>query len=154
MAYTFWSLINIPSNWLMAFSAASRVSKCTNPNPFEPFSSQATFRKREMLTSAALHTNPVFYKHHLLCRIRWNRRVRRCPEELHCSRISPDSWWRCFPLRFCAVTGHAGTTSSSWVCHLSHQSSWCLIHARLTWQIQHDNMMRNTHDSDSQRDRG
>lgn len=42
LTYTFLSLSNMPFIFSMALSAASWVSKCTKPYPFDPFSSQTT----------------------------------------------------------------------------------------------------------------
>lgn len=44
LTYTFRSLSNMPFIFSMALSAASWVSKCTKPYPFDPFSSQTTLK--------------------------------------------------------------------------------------------------------------
>lgn len=44
LTYTFLSFSNMPFIFSMALSAASWVSKCTKPYPFDPFSSQTTLK--------------------------------------------------------------------------------------------------------------
>lgn len=122
----------MPFSFSMAFPAASCVSKCTNPKPFDPFSSQTTFTERNALeTGLMLYNKAEWGEHLLLYRIRWSRRRRRCHTDPRCRWISPGSWWRCSPRRSSSAKGLSVTTSDAWAFPAWGQSSWCPGLARL-----------------------
>jgi len=128
--YTFSSLINMPFNFMMAFSAASRVSKCTYPKPLDPFSSQHTLMKRNLL-QILLRWIFISYKSwrwrtlgYLLYRTRCFQMMRRCQTGPRCQWISAGSWWRRFPRHSSSGKGFADTTLDALACPSWGQSSW------------------------------